>query len=104
MTTILEKISGICDIYSDNESMMEKINQYVDNLIANTHLEFKRQKERIDKQNRDKRERLERTNDILDRFDTLFSNEYSYSYCGRSERFILYVGFYYNAGIEYSLL
>ena len=85
MTSILEKISGICDIYSDNEAMMEKINQYVDYLIVNTHLEFKRQKERIDKQNRDKRERLERTNDILERFDTLFSNEYSYSYCGRSE-------------------
>jgi len=104
MTTILEKISGICDIYSDNEAMMDKINQYTDNLITNTHLEFKRQKERIDKQNRDKKERLERTNDILERFDALFSNEYSYSYCGRSERFILYDGIDYIAGNEDSLL
>jgi len=104
MTSVLEKISGICDIYSGNELMMEKINQSVDTLISNIHLEFKRQKERIDKQTRDKRERLERTNDILERFDTSFGNEYRYSYCSRSERFILYDGVNYIGGNEDSLL
>ena len=104
MTTILEKISGICDIYSENEAMMEKINQCVDTLVSNIHLEHKRQSERIDKQNRDKQDRIERTTDILERFESKFNAEYPYGYCSRSERFILYDGNDYISGNEDSLL
>jgi hypothetical protein len=104
MTNILEKISGICDIYSDNEAMMDKINQYVDTLVSNTHMEYKRQIDRIDKQNRDKKDRIDRTTDILERFETKFNAEYPYGYCGRSERFILYDGNDYISGNEDSLL